>query len=100
MGAIIPPGRVPTTFREFTYAATGAEATAVDGSSDFTLTFGALHGAMPNTAYNATVTGGGGAAGYVFDVVLADNTTTSIHVKCMAKLVAADVLQVSLRMRK
>jgi hypothetical protein len=93
MGALIPPSAVSRRVA-FKYVATGAEATAADGSSDFTLSFG-THGAMPSSAFNADVKCGGTAQPYSFDVVLSANTTTSIRVKCSAKLVAGDVLQVN-----
>lgn len=93
MGAIVPPyGPIG---HEFKYVVTGTEA-VVAGASDFTLTFPNGY-SMPSAAFAAKISPGGMASPEVCDVVNADNTTTTIHVRSTGILVAADVLIVSLR---
>lgn len=93
MGAIVPPyGPIG---HEFKYVVTGAEA-VVAGASDFTLTFPNGY-SMPSAAFGAKVSPAGMANLVLADVVHADNTTTTIHVRCQGLLTAADVLLVSLR---
>ncbi len=93
MGAIVPPyGPIG---HDFKYVATGAES-VVAGASNFTMTFPNGY-SMPSPAFRANVTNGGVTNIEDYDVVLADNTTTTIHVKCTGLLVANDVLFVSLK---
>lgn len=67
----------------FRYTANGTE------TDDFVLT---LPIAAPNVNFNAIVTGGGLAFQLTFDVIVADNTVNTIHVKSSAALSNNDEL--------
>lgn len=80
-------GGTVLTGQVFRYVATGAE------TNDFTI---ALPVAAPDINFNAIVSGGGLAFQMTFDVIVANNTINSIHVKSSAVLTAGDVLLVEI----
>lgn len=80
-------GGTTLTGQVFRYTADGTE------TDDFVLT---LPVAAPDTNFNAVVTGGGLAFQLTFDVIVADNTINTIHVKSSAVLTNLDVLQIEI----